>query len=116
MSDNHMLPEAQNASSGETPDATTGWRKVLTARTLAIVITLAALVAGLLLAGKLGVGGGLLPGIGLVVLVMLGHSFMHGGHGGSGGRGAHRSGRAPLAGSDDTSDSSESRRGHSGCH
>jgi hypothetical protein len=116
MNRNGMLPEEQNPSSGETPDATTGWRKLVTASTFAILITIAALVAGLLLAGKLGLGGSLLPGIGLVVLVALGQSFMHGGPEGRRGRVAHGSHRTPLAGSEDTSDLPGSRRGHSGCH
>ncbi len=101
-----MIPPDENASGAKR------WRRALKSRYLAAGITAVVLVVGLLLGGRFGIGGRLLPGIGLFAAMIGGHLFMHGGHSGHG-RGSRA---ASASGGADDSDRPYKPRNHSGCH
>jgi hypothetical protein len=87
MSDHDMMDPEAHASLNEEPGRAERWIGILRSRYFAIGVTLAVVLAGLLLARRFGIGGRVLPVIGLLALIMVGRSFMHRGHGSHGSHG-----------------------------
>jgi len=84
MSEHDMMEhEAGVTSNGETPRSE-GLSCILRSRYFAIGVTIAIVLVGLFLARRFGIGGRVILGIGLAALMMVRHSFMHGGHGSHG--------------------------------
>ena len=91
MSDHDLMDHEAHANSNEESGSAQRWIGILRSRYFAIGVTLAVVLAGLLLARRFGISGRVLPGVGLAALMMVGHSFMHRGHGSLGGHGSRGS-------------------------
>lgn len=110
MSEHDMTDHGAAASSDEGPAAATTSNRlsrIVRSRYFVPGVTIAAVLVGFLLARRLGIGGNLLSGIGVVALMMVFHGFMHRGHG------AHGAGEHGERGARDPEDT---HRGHRGCH
>jgi hypothetical protein len=127
MSDHDMMeheaPDSSNKESGKEQR----WVGILRSRYFAMGVAAAVLLVGFLLARKFGIGGRVLPIVGLAAFMMFSRSFMHGGHGSRGGHGGcgsstRRSSEIGSAQSGDVEpesgkdDQQRSPRSHSGCH
>lgn len=108
MSEHGMMGHEEETPSNGGPGTSNGLSRIARSRYFALGVTVAAMLAGFLLARRFGIGGRLLPVIGLAAFMMVGHSFMHGGHGSHGGRGSH--------GGHGSGDPQDTRRGQGGCH
>ncbi len=116
MSDHEHMNQQGDTPSDNRPPEAGRWVGVLRSRLFRIAVTAVVLVAGLLLARKLGIGGSILPGVALAAFMLVGHTFMHGGHGSHGRpgpRGGHGSHDAREGGDSEGSESSQRRHG---CH
>jgi uncharacterized membrane protein YgcG len=136
MSEDDMMEHEAHVASNEESGRTERLIGILRSRYFAIGVTLVVLLAGFLLARRFGIGGRVLPGVGLLALMMVSHSFMHRGHGSHGGHssdGGHggcgtssqqrlqskpdqHNGAEPKSRDNDEIDPPYSPRGHSGCH
>jgi hypothetical protein len=139
MSEHNTMDHEEGTPSDEGSGNANGLHGFVRSRYFSLVVTGAVLLVGFLLARRFGIGGRLLPIVGLGAFMMVGHSFMHRGHGSHGGQGSHgghgshggcgsssheRLESRPVQTSSDASrspagdevDQQDSHRGHSGCH
>jgi hypothetical protein len=139
MNEHDMMDHEAGTPSNEHPTPADRWTRIVKSRFFAIGLVGVVLLAGFLLARRFGIGGRVLPGVGLVALMVVTHSLMHRGHGSQGGHGPHgghgahggcgtssrqrlesrpaRTNNADSGSADkDEVDPQNSSRGHSGCH
>ncbi len=101
MSNHDLMHHGAGTSTEGRSGRTTSGRGFLKSPAFLIGLTLVVLLVGYLLARRFGIGGRLLPGLGLGAFMILGCSLMHLGHGGHDGHG---------------SNPPDSDRSHTGCH
>lgn len=89
MSEHNTMGHKTGATPNREAGGSEGLSRILRSRYLAVGVTIAALLVGLLIARRFGLGGRLVVSVGLAALMMIGNSFMHGGHGTHGRRDSH---------------------------